>query len=592
MATIRRLKKWVPVDPAIGDHQTEGDVGLCAPAGIAAILAARGIRDAEEIERFFHPRLTDLPEPGLMKGMREAVAILLQAVLQKRPVVIYGDYDVDGVTGVAVISLFLKEIGANCRVCLPHRQRHGYGLNADLIVELAEKTKAAAQGAVLLTVDCGISNCREVKIAKERGFNIIVTDHHQLPATLPEADAILNPLQQDCSFPFKGLAGVGVAFYLMAGLRAAMRQKGLFSERNEPNLKNVLDLVAIGTICDMVPLLGVNRILVKSGMEVLQGTNRIGLQALRSVAGLSEGSGINEEDIGYRIGPRINAAGRLDDAAIAYRLLVADDAEEAIGLARQLDAINETRKDLTDEVYQSCCSNAEELHRQGRISLVMAGQDWHLGVLGIVASRLVQKFYLPTILLSTTINEKGEGILKGSARSINGFNIFEALQSCEGSLEKYGGHAQAAGVTIKSENFDLFSESFEDVARKSIKESDLRETVEIFDATLLWNESGQRFFEYFKKIAPFGVGNPEPVFAALSCSIGDLRIVGEKHLSFNLYKKERKFLAGIAFNRGELLSHLQGVKQVDIAFTLRANQYRGRETWQACFVDAGDEITT
>jgi len=591
MATLRRIKKWVPVTPVPGDYKQEGDAGKSTPAGITAILAARGIRDEVEIERFFYPRLADLPEPGLMKGMREAVAVLLQAILLRRPIVIYCDYDVDGVTGAAFISLFLKEVGADCRVCLPNRKRHGYGLNEELIVELAEQTDAAARGAVLLTVDCGISNCREVEIAKERGFKVIVSDHHQLPATLPEADAILNPLQQDCSFPFKKLAGVGVGFYLMAGLRAEMRKKGLFSDTNEPNLKNNLDLVAIGTICDMVPLLGVNRILVKSGMEVLQRTNRIGLQALMSVAGLTAGAEISEEDIGYRIGPRINAAGRLDDAAIAYRLLVADDAEEAGDLARQLDAINEARKDLTEEVYRGCCSNAEELHRQKRISLVMAGQDWDLGVLGIVASRLVQKYYLPTILLSSAFNAKGEGILKGSARSINGFNIFEALQLCEGCLEKFGGHAQAAGVTIKSENFHLFSTAFEDIARRHIKETDLTETIETFDASLLWDESEQRFFEYFKKIGPFGVGNPEPIFVSFGCRIDHLRIVGEKHLSFNLYRNNRKFLAGIAFNRAELLPHLQGVKQVDIAFTIRANQYRGRETWQACFVDAGEETT-
>jgi len=338
MKIIQRTKKWF-FSETVSYTGQEQEIKL--PPGIVALLAERGLQGVAQISSFFSSSLSDLPDPFLMKGMKEAVDILLDAIRNRRTIVIYGDYDVDGLTGAAVIALFLKEVGAESFVCQPDRQRHGYGLHSDLIIELAERFEARGKNAVLLTVDCGISNKHEVAIARSAGFKVIITDHHQLPDSLPVADAILNPLQKVCEFPFKGLAGVGVAFYLVAGLRMQMRKKHLFPNGREPNLKKSLDLVAIGSICDMVPLNGINRILVKAGLEVLQETQRPGLIALAKEAGREGRGGISAEDVAFRLGPRINAAGRLQDAGQAYRLLVCETLNEAEILSRDLTLLNE-----------------------------------------------------------------------------------------------------------------------------------------------------------------------------------------------------------------------------------------------------------
>jgi single-stranded-DNA-specific exonuclease len=587
MQTIHRAKKWFFPEPVSYSGQEEG---IRLPPGIVALLAERGLQDTARISSFFSSTLSDLPDPFLMKGMQEAVDILLDAMRHKKPIVVYGDYDVDGLTGAAVIALFLKEVGADSFVCQPDRQRHGYGLHSDLIMELAEKYEAEEKNAVLLTVDCGISNKLEVAIARSAGFKVIITDHHQLPGSLPVADAILNPLQKVCSFPFKGLAGVGVAFYLVAGLRTQMRKKHLFSNGNEPNLKKSLDLVAIGSICDMVPLTGVNRILVKAGMEVLQGTQRPGLIALAKEAGREDRESISPEDVAFRLGPRINAAGRLQDAGQAYRLLVCETLNEAEILSRDLSLLNEKRKRLTESIYNDCCRMVEELSGEKRVSLVLKGENWIPGVLGIVASKIVQEYYRPTILLASITDEGGERILKGSGRSVEGFDLFEALGKCSDYIQKFGGHAQAAGMTVREDDFARFSETFEEVSRQAIGEKGPVETIRVHDISQMLTSGEREFLELYKKMGPFGAGNPEPIFAAHGCRLIDGQVIGEQHLRFKLALDDKRIYPGIAFGRAELLPLIRDQK-IDLAFYLRLNQFRGEERWQVYLIDIGSNTT-
>ncbi|MDH3392750.1 MAG: single-stranded-DNA-specific exonuclease RecJ, partial [Desulfobulbaceae bacterium] len=427
--TVKPAKKW-RYRPS-EDERLAGELAasIGVPEVIGALLLQRGIDTPTAAQSFLWPTLALLPSPMLMKDMDKAVCLLAAAIRAEQQIVIYGDYDVDGVTGVAVLALFLKELGVQCSCCQPSRLDHGYGFSAELI-------ENASQNTTVVTVDCGISDRVEVARAKEMGVTVIVTDHHQPPAELPEADAILNPLQPGCAFPFKQLAGVGVAFYLAMGLRAHLVESGFFAEQAEvPNLKEFLDLVAIGTICDMTPLTDANRIMTIAGIEVLAATKRPGLQHLFKIANIT-GSQVNAEDIGYRIGPRLNAPGRLGAPEMALELLLCDDDAQAETLAKRIDNINQERQEIVRQVAEEATVKASVRITDGANSLVLYDKDWHGGVLGIVASRLVDEMGRPTILLAMD----KQGLLKGSGRSVDGFDLHEALAGCADLLESYGGH--------------------------------------------------------------------------------------------------------------------------------------------------------
>jgi len=560
------------------------------PVAIAALLLANGITRVGQVQDFFQAGLQQLPQPFLFKGMECAVDLIINGLKRKAPFVIYGDYDVDGVTAAAVLSIFLKEVGARVKTILPNRMTHGYGLNRELLVNLATEVGEETEGAVLITVDCGISNIDEIAFARELGFVCIVTDHHRLPAKLPEADAIINPLQEGCAFPDKHLAGVGLAFYMAAALRSALRKNGMFSNRKEPNLKNYLDLVAIGTVCDMVPLTGVNRVFVRAGSEVMGQVNRPGLRGLLRVAKMDTGSTVSSENIAFRLGPRINAAGRLDDAGQALALLTAGSEAEGTKLAAALDAMNEDRKNITEEIYVRCCHQAEQRRQEFDSSLVLMEKDWHQGVLGIVASKLVQRFMLPTVLVTEAKTEASTCFLKGSARSVPGFDLFAALQRCADLLERFGGHKMAAGLTIREENYDAFSKRFNDIARTYMSSGDDDRALEVFPVSEVLQDAGEEFLQYYKLMEPFGVGNPEPVLVLHGCELRELQVVGNGHLRFAVYQNERCLFGGIGFNRGELKGTLLN-KKIDLAFTLRLNRFRGVERWQATFVDYQEVAT-
>ena len=402
------------------------------------MLVARGLGDPETAAHFLQDALADLPDPFLMRGMRPAVERLLRAVCTQELVTLYGDYDVDGVCSTALMSLFLEACGASVATSIPHRIRDGYGLNR------AAAERIAQDGSrVLVTLDCGITAAAEVGRARDLGLDVVVVDHHTVPATLPPALAVLNPHQEGCGYPTRHLCAAGVAFMLCMGLRRALREAGHFQTRPEPNLKALLDLVALATVADVVPLTGANRVLVKHGLVALSRAERPGVRALKEAAGLKPEELVTAGLVGFRLGPRINAAGRLDDAALGLRLLRAASLEEARPLAHALDVANQERQLIEHRILGAALVQAES--QAGARGLVLWGEDWHAGVVGIVAARVVERVHRPTVVVAV---EAGVG--KGSARSIERFHLVEALDSCAAHLLRYGGHRAAAGVTVEA----------------------------------------------------------------------------------------------------------------------------------------------
>jgi len=569
----KRLKRlWVPRRHdhartlAFAEH-----TGL-APA-IAAILLSRGLTTVESAEHFLRPSLEALPDPFTMKGMQEATRCLEEALRLKKTVLIYADYDVDGTTGAAVLGHFLAEHGLVVHYHQPCRLKDGYGLQAASIRRLREQLGNSGEARpVLITVDCGISNHAEIALARELGFTVLLTDHHRPSATLPAADAILNPWQPGCEFPCKSLAGVGVAFYLLMGLRTHLTQQGYWEGRPPPNLRRYLDLVALGTIADIVPLVGANRIMVKAGLQELAKSERPGLLALLRVADLS-GPRITSEDVAFQLAPRLNAAGRVGSAERALRLLLTQSSTEAMTLARLLDEENQNRKELEANVYQEAFVQAEEIFGRNKQVAVVQGHGWHLGVVGIVAAKLMHAFYRPVVLLSLE-----NGRAKGSARSIPGIDLYECLRECEGLLDKFGGHASAAGVQLKTTQIQLFADKIEEVVSGLIDPGILQPRLDVD-----WNFDGpaeldEKLLADFFMLEPFGKDNERPVFT------GDVREfllaprrvgAGRDHLRFQLRVGQGK-LDGVGFNLGHLNERL-AAEGAAIAFSFKVNAFRGKE---------------
>lgn len=571
---IKLNKKWC--------HRKQDD-SLCGaiaaelnlPTSIAAILMHRGLENSRQIDSFFNATLADLPSPFLMKGMNEAVKIIHEAISERRTVFIYGDYDVDGATGIAVLTIFLRGLGLHVRCYQPNRLTDGYGLHSSYLKLMQQEANNGA--GVLITVDCGISDIEVLQEAKQLGFTIIVTDHHQPPAVLPPADTILNPVQAGCDFPFKHLAGVGVAFYLAMGARSYLAEKGEWKSKKPPNLKELLDLVALGTVSDMVQLQGVNRILVKAGLEVLNTTDRLGIIELCKVSGIN-GKEITAEDISYRLAPRINAAGRIGDPGRALELLLTSDKNRARQLAGDLDNENSKRKSLGDQVYKEASLIANDLFKQGRKCLIIGDENWHPGVIGIAASRLLNRFHRPTIIFSIF-----DELAKGSGRSVSAINMHAILEKCEDLLVEYGGHKAAAGLSIRKENINKFKELFEENVSKEISEEDLIPTVWI-DRQVKHGEIYKKpFLDWYLRLEPFGIGNAEPIFAS-SGQIKNPRVIGQDHLKFS-WKDNGSFHEGIGFDLGSLLSQINDNDAAEIAFHLRRNYFRGKEEWQLQIAD-------
>ncbi len=528
---------------------------------LAAILLNRGFTQIEEMQQFLQPRLMHLLHPEGVKDLDKAVERILSAREKGQKVAVYGDYDVDGITATALLVTFLKKMDIPVTWYLPHRLREGYGLNEGAVQRLAESGVD-----LIVTVDCGISDAPAVRKARALGIDVIIVDHHLPGAIIPDARAVLNPRQEDCPFPYKEFAGVGIAFLLAVGLRSAMREKGHWNETTAPNLKEYLDLVALGTIADLAPLTGQNRILVSFGLEVLNRTERVGLKALKKVCGL-DGKTVASWNVAFQLAPRINAGGRLGEAALALRLLTTDDPREALDLATRLDQINRERQDIENRILQQALQLLGDGFTDERRSIVLASPQWHRGVVGIVASRIVERFFRPTIVISVE-----DGVGYGSGRSISGFDLHGALEATSAHLISFGGHRYAAGIKIAPSGIDRFTEDFEAHARQELGAAILKPRLKIDAETVLEGLTLQKVKE-LASLEPFGMGNPEPLWMAREIMVEQTQRVGENHLRFTFGLRNGAVLQAIGFGMAEMEDRLPPC--VDAVFSLYVDEWRG-----------------
>jgi single-stranded-DNA-specific exonuclease len=534
------------------------------PPTIAKLLVNRGVFGPESVARFLSPALADIHDPFLLMGVDRAVERLVAAFRNGETVCVYGDYDVDGVSSVALLMSFFLTIGLPSFYHIPKRLENGYGLSPEGV-----ETVARLGANVIVTVDCGITAVEESLLCASLGVDLIITDHHAPGEVIPQAYAVVNPHQTGCPFPFKSLAGVGVAFNLLIALRSRLREEGVFSESGEPNLREYLDLVALGTLADIVPLLDENRIFVKYGLAELTVSPKVGIQALKRVAGVSGQVGCGA--VGFRLAPRLNAAGRLEDASLGVELLLSSDREKADVIASRLDASNTERQALEQEILMDVLQRVKaEPTFAHRKSIVLASGEWHPGVIGIVASRIVDLYHRPTILIAL---KEGNG--RGSGRSIPKFNLHDALHACSEHLLKFGGHKLAAGLAIEESTLETFVQRFDEIARGALTDSDLAPDLMI-DAELSGEEITLDLAETVEGLAPFGMGNPEPVFMIRRAIIVDRQILKECHLKLRLEVGDT-VVDAIGFNMAQG-KDLPGT--IDIVFTLGQNTWNGRTAIQ------------
>jgi len=530
----------------------------------ARVLASRGMGEPAAADRFLAPRLEDLPDPFSMRGMDRAVERVVRAVEAGERIACYGDYDVDGVTSTVLLAGFLGACGADVVTYTPHRLVEGYGLNAAAVGRLA------GQGVrLLVTLDCGITSVPEVDEARRLGVDVVVVDHHTVPVELPAAAAILNPHQPGCGYPSKHLAAVGVTFNLVVALRRRLRERGRFGPaRPEPNLRQALDLVALGTVADVVPLVEVNRVLVRHGLAEIAGGRRPGLRALKRVAGVAAGAAVTAGQVGFRLAPRINAAGRLDDAGRGVRLLAAVDEASAAPLAEELDRENRARQEIEREMLEEALADAARLVEGGARGLVLARHGWHPGVVGIVAARVAERFHRPAVLVGIA-----DGVGKGSGRSVEGFHLYDALAACSEHLTRFGGHRHAAGVTVAPEALDAFRRAFERHAAERMADEDLvpRTRIEGWVPGELLDERGASDLE---RLAPFGAGNAEPVFG-LRATASRARQVGAGGAHLKLVLADRD---AIGFSLGDRLALCSA--PVEAAVSLGFDEWDGSRRLQ------------
>jgi single-stranded-DNA-specific exonuclease len=529
---------------------------------ISQLLANRDILDMEGAHRYFKPSLNDLHSPFLMQDMKKGVCRLLTAIHNKEEIVIYGDYDADGITSVVILYKFIKEITPHVNYYIPDRVKEGYGLKNPVI----DKFKSD-NVQLIITVDCGISDIEQIAYANSIGIDTIVLDHHEISGQLPPAVASINPNREDCQFPFKGLAGVGIAYNFLIALRGSLRKEGFWDNKDFPNLKEYLDIVALGTIGDIAPLVDENRIFAKIGLELITEGKRPGIKALKEVSGI-DGQVIDSFKASFGLIPRINAAGRIASAMDAVALLLTDNMEEARFLADKLDVYNRRRqsmeKNILKEILEKISNNPdiEKMH-----ALVFASDKWHPGVVGIVASRLVDLFSRPAFVISLN-----NGVGKGSGRSIADFNIYKGLQQCAPLLLAYGGHYRAAGISIKEDDIAEFARLLDEIIQNTGQPSEhLSQT--IIDSECQLQDINLSLISQIDMLAPFGSKNPEPVLCARNVKISSPTIVGNNHLKMRLTSNGMA-CDSIWFNMGNQLSALSGVN-LDVVFTPQINHWNG-----------------
>ena len=536
---------------------------LKVPEVISKMLLARGISDLDSAKVFFKPTFENLHDPFKMADMEVAVERLQKAVTTNQRIFIYGDYDVDGITSVSLLYLVLVQLGAQVTYYIPDRLKEGYGLSNMGILE-AQKQSAD----LLISVDCGITGKAEIELANKLGIDVIVCDHHEQGPELPPATAVLDPKRKDCTYPFKELAGVGVTFKLAQGLIDRM---GL-----DPSIVNrYIDLVAIGSSADIVPLIGENRMLTKFGLQRLNQTDNVGIQALLEATGL-KGKTIGTGQVVFVLAPRMNAVGRMGDAKRAVQLLTTDNVQQARNIASILESENRKRKSVDEETFRQALEQVEKDHDVNyEKTLVLNKRDWHSGVIGIVASRIVEKFYRPTILISVE-----DGVGKGSARSIRGYDIFLALNECRDLMLGFGGHKYAAGLTIEENKIDEFKKRFEEVAASKLDDELLTSKLYV-DAELKLTEIDARLVKLLKYFAPFGPQNMRPIFISKNLHVvGSPSVVGNNHLKFKV-RQDGRIMDAIGFGMGDLIYRIApGEANLDIAYVIDENEFMGQTTIQ------------
>ncbi len=554
--------RWISRENVDSDKANALAQSLGVSLPIAQLLIQRGIEDFDAAKDFFRPHWNQLHDPFLMRDMDRAIDRILEALEEESPIMVYGDYDVDGTTSVALVASFLKTLSPNISTYIPDRYAEGYGVSYLGIDRAAENNIP-----LIIALDCGVKAVDQVRYAKEKGVDFIICDHHRPGDELPDAVAVLDPKRQDCDYPYEDLCGCGIGFKLIQAIAIKL-------ELNPSELFTYLDLVATAIGADIVPITGENRTLAFLGIERINTHPRPGFKAL--IKNLKKDV-LNITDLVFIIAPRINAAGRMDHGNRAVELLMEPDEQKAMLLAEAVEQHNFDRRSVEQKITEEALDLLIADDEQERESTVVYREHWHKGVIGIVASRLIETYYRPTLVFT----KSGE-VLAASARSVSGFDIYQAIESCEAHLIQFGGHKYAAGVTLKPEKFELFKQSFEETVAKTLDPS-LKERSITLDAELGLHEIQPKFFRILKQFAPFGPGNMSPNFVARGVQdTGYAKTVGQDgtHLKGRFCFNDAHAIDFIGFNLGDKLPLVQSLKKVDIVFSIDENEWNGKITLQ------------
>lgn len=556
--------RWqnIPSAPQTTVNKLQAELGITT--SLCRILAQRGITDFESAKAFFRPSLSELHDPFLMKDMDKAVARIQTAIDKEERILIYGDYDVDGTTAVSLLFSFMRKHYPNIDTYIPDRYKEGYGVS-NAGIDYAEDNGIT----LIIALDCGIKAIDKVEYATQKGIDFIIGDHHRPGPTIPDAAAVLDPKRSDCNYPYDELSGCGVGFKLV---------QALCKTWNLPDSEwtCLLDLLAISIGADIVPITGENRILAHYGLKLINENPRPSIALLKELAGKKDVR-MTITDVVFLLGPRINAAGRISHGHLAVELLTGEDLSVIEELSNTINEHNNERKELDSSITQSALQLIEELGEQDRFSTVVMKESWHKGVIGIVASRLIENYYRPTIVFT-----ESKGVLAGSARSVKGYDIYNALESCSDILEQFGGHMYAAGMTLQKEKFEQFKERFEEIISSTIKPEQRTPEIDI-DATLTFPEITERFYKVLKQFAPFGPQNMQPTFKTDYLIDNGSRAVGADGTHLRVVLKDPDSgltFTGIGFGMADKLPILQSGRPISIAYHLEENHFNGKVTLQ------------
>ena len=525
---------------------------------LATILVNRNMTDPEQLKVFLHPTRKDFHDPYLMPDMRKAVNRIKQAIEKQEKVIIYGDYDADGITSITVLKSFLEANNLHVNYYIPNRLEEGYGLNKPAVKKIADE-----QYKLMITVDCGISAIEEIKYANELGLETIVTDHHEVAEELPKAIAVVDAKRKDNQYPCRDLAGVGVVFKLIQALSIELNLP-------EEEYLKYLDIVCVGTISDIVPLRDENRVIAKLGLMLVNQTKNMGLRSLLISSGYKT---IDSGAISFGVAPRINACGRMGHAEKALKLFLSKDINEVNKLTAELNEYNRIRQETEKSIYEEALSLIQKEHIEEKNTIVVAGEGWHHGVIGIVASKITELYFKPSILLCYE-----DDLAKGSGRSIPGFDLHEALMKCTDTIERFGGHSMAIGITLKKDMVEKFSQKVEQIA----KESNIEEIVPVIyiDSKIELNEINKQMVESLKQLEPFGEGNKMPIFAIKNLKIDSIRALSEgKHLKLTL-RENNTIINAIGFNMGKLADDYRIGDKINVVGVLEINHFNGVDMLQ------------